>query len=230
MHQIDWKKQLQYQGAVLILWKCAITLIEMTMSRLDVRDELCKENVFILQSCLDFCCKIPCPSAARPLCSISEPIFICTQKTSDQHGFSWWWTQWAGTSVEMISQRSIWFVHHNRQITHLIQCVIYSKHVSSCSTSIILPVEKKQKNEEQEEFSRALNLVATMWLDMERLLNEREWERLQYPIKPSLLSVQRGPIISMTTVVMVTWKYINVKPWQRSPIELSSTCAHYRRR
>ena len=34
----------------------------------------------------------------------------------------------------------------------------------------------------------------------------------------------------MTTVVMVTWKYINVKPWQRSPIELSSTCAHYRRR
>lgn len=58
---------------------------------------------------------------------------------------------------------------------------------------------------------------------------ERERES-NTPIKPSLLSVQIGPIISMTTVVMVTWKYINVKPWQRSAIELSSTCAHYRRR
>lgn len=57
-----------------------------------------------------------------------------------------------------------------------------------------------------------------------------ERKREQSPIKPSLFSVQIGPIISMTTVVMVTWKYINVKPWQRSPIELSSTCAHYRRR
>ena len=62
-----------------------------------------------------------------------------------------------------------------------------------------------------------------------REARERERES-NTPIKPSLLSVQIGPIISMTTVVMVTWKYINVKPWQRSPIELSSTCAHYRRR
>ena len=67
--------------------------------------------------------------------------------------------------------------------------------------------------------------------ERERREREREREReSNTPIKPSLLSVQIGPIISMTTVVMVTWKYINVKPWQRSPIELSSTCAHYRRR
>lgn len=65
--------------------------------------------------------------------------------------------------------------------------------------------------------------------DRKRETGEGERES-NTPIKLSLLSVQIGPIISMTTVVMVTWKYINVKPWQRSPIELSSTCAHYRRR
>lgn len=70
---------------------------------------------------------------------------------------------------------------------------------------------------------------------MKKKGKEREGERERVresitPTKPSLLSVQIGPIISMTTVVMVTWKYINVKPWQRSPIELSSTCAHYTRR
>lgn len=50
------------------------------------------------------------------------------------------------------------------------------------------------------------------------------------PYKPCLFLVQIGHMISMTTVIMVTWKYINVKPWQHSPIELSSTCAHYRKR